>query len=159
MSIPSDPVVRETFFRAVAHGVPEATEYLKAVCEIVFLADDSVDEELPFEKRQDYMLRLLHLTMCVLPSNAFQIKYGAALAPLLSQVLIFWQKSDEWKMTGDLKRKVFGYVRRENIDGLLVAVAGIVGGIDHAKRVTELIFDTCHDHEDTLEDWMNEGRP
>lgn len=159
MPLPSNDDERARFFDFVSMGQPAAAEYLEHIAVLVHLADDSVDEELGFDVRQDYMLRILWLTLVKLPTNPFHARYGSAIAPLLMEVLIFWQKSDEWKQTGDLKRKLFGFVRRENIDGLVVAVAGIVGGTEHAKAVTERLMDTCHSHGETFEDWVNEGKP
>lgn len=159
MPLPADKKERDAFFDFAARGDAAAIEYLDAIAALVYLADDSVDEDLPFATRQDYMLRILWLTLVRLPSNPFHARFGGSMAPLVMEILVFWQKSDEWKQTGDLKRKLFGFVRRENIDGLVVAVAGIVGGADHAKAVAERIMELCHSHGETLEDWMNEGRP
>lgn len=159
MPLPVDKDKRAEFWAFVTCGDSAATEYLEMVANLVYLADDSADEDLDFATRQRYLMEILHIAMCRMPMNAFFARYSHTLAPLLMDVIVHWQKSDEWKQTGDLKRKIFGFVRRENIDSLVVAVSAIVGGIDHAGRVTERIMDTAHTSGETLEEWMDEGKP
>lgn len=159
MPLPRDDTERKAFFEFVCRGNPAAIEYLEMVTEIVFLADESVDEALDWETRQTYMVRLLFILGGVLPMNGFYQQYAANFAPLWMDILIHWQKSDQWKMKGDLKRKIFGFVRRENVDSLAVATAALLGGPDHAGRVTEMLLDTVHATGETLDDWINEGKP
>lgn len=159
MPIPSNEQDRDAFFRAVAMGNTDAEEYLRLIAKLVYLADSLVDEDLSFQDKQKYTIHIMHIAMCRMPMNPFYIRYSPSLAPLITSVLVAWEQSDNWKVSGDLKQKIFGFVRRENIDGLVVAVAAIVGGLDHARKVTDLIYEVCHDTGETLEDWIAEGRP
>lgn len=159
MPLPRDDTERRQFFEFVCKGNPAAIEYLELVCEIVYLADDSVDEDLDFDTRQKYMLRILFILGGVLPLNGFYQRYAPSYAPLWMDILVHWQKSDQWKTQGDLKRKIFGFVRRENVDSLVVATAAIIGGPEHAGQVTEMIMDTVHNTGETLTDWISEGKP
>lgn len=159
MPLPEDPEVQKQIFDFIAKGDPAASEYLALIAELVYLADDSVDEELDFDTRQQFMMRILEITMVKLPFNAFFVRMNTHLAPLILDILVHWQKADDWKRNGDLKRKLFAFVRRENIDSLVVAVAGIMGGIEHAKDVTERIMTMCHVNSETFEEWCAEGKP
>lgn len=159
MPIPSDEAARAEFFKAITLGDADAEAYLRDVADIIYLADSLVDEDLSFEQRQKFTVGLMHIMLCRLPMNAFHRHYGAVLSPLWTSVLVTWEQSDTWKVSGDLKQKIFGFVRRENIDGLVVAVAAIVGGLDHARMVGDLLYQVCHNTGETLEDWIAEGKP
>ena len=144
------------FLGFVACGNPHAHEYLEIMARVVYHADDAVDEPLTAPERQELIARLLWAVFVELPRNRFHVEHGIVLAPLLSDVIVQWQKSDEWRTAehADYARRVFGFVRRENMDSLVGAVAGIVGGRKHALAVAELVMDICHADGETVEEWI-----
>lgn len=153
----SVPVAKlEPFIAFVARGRPDAAAYMRFMAEAVYLADDAVDEDLTAEQRQEYMARLLWIFAVEMPRNPFHSRYAAELAPLLSDAIVQWEKSDEWRRQRDpgYTRSVFGFVRRENMDGLIVAIAGIVGGRSHAKAVAEMTIDVFHADGETVGRWL-----
>jgi hypothetical protein len=143
------------FLTYVANGNADAKAYLEIMARVVYYADDIVDEPLDEIRRQELMARLLWAVFVELPYNRFHVQHGITLAPLLSDVIVQWHKSDEWRRmkTPNYARQVFGFVRRENMDSLVGAVAGIVGGRTHAMAVAELVMDVCHASGETIEDW------
>ena len=159
MALPPDPEAQRKLLHFIAKGDPAAAGFLAAIVELVYLADDAVDEDLAFDVRQKMMSRLLWIVMVDLPRNPFWLRHQTAFSGLIAETLVFWTVSDTWKRTGDLKRKMFGYVRRENVDGIAVAVAAIVGGEAHAAQVVEELMRVCHDPSESFEDWCKEDRP
>lgn len=154
MAIP--PGQLAPFLQFVANGDAEAYSYLEIMARVVYQADDLVDEDLNPEGRQELMAALLWDVFVELPRNTFHRRNAATLAPLLSDVIVQWHKSDQWRRAGapGYARAVFGFVRRENMDGLVGAVAGIVGGREHAMAVAELVMDVCHADGETVEEWL-----
>lgn len=148
------------FLDFVSLGNSDAREYLRIMARIVYHADDIVDELYDEVQRQDRMAELLWDVFVELPRNRFHVQHSLVLAPLLSDVIVQWQKSDEWRSVNgpDYARRVFGFVRRENMDGLVGAVAGIVGGRKHAMAVAELVMDVCHSSGETIEQWVEDDK-
>jgi len=157
MSEPT-PEVREKLIAFTANGVPGAREYLRIMASLVGMGDDLVDEDLVPVRRQDFVVRMLYATLVQLPSNPFFVAHGAHLSAVVTDILVHWEASDRWKGSDDSVRHLFGFVRRENIDGLFVAVGAITGGIDHARRVAEAMITHLHRDGETVEDWVKEGR-
>lgn len=159
MPTPSDRKQIEHIIKTAARGDRYAEEYLRYTIELVAVADDLADEDMLFEKRQAYVIRLLEIAYFILPNNQFYMRFAPVLAPLVMNVLLTWKKSDEWKMKGDHRRKLYGFVWRENVDSVVVGVAAILGGAAHAEAIIDLLM-THHDHgAESFEDWVAEGKP
>jgi hypothetical protein len=159
MPTPSDPQKIEQIIKTASCGDRYAEEYLRYTIELVAVADDLADEDLPFHQRQAYVIRLLEIAYFILPNNAFYMKFAPVLAPLIMNVLITWKKSDEWKMKGDRRRQMYGFVWRENVDSIVVAVAAILRGAIHAEIVMDLMMDHHDVGAESFEDWVAEGKP
>ena len=156
MAIPREQLPE--FLRFVTNGNADAYRYLEIMARVVYYADDVVDEPLDEVGRQDLISKLLWAVFVELPQNRFHVAHSMVLAPLLSDVIVQWQKSDEWRRLKDpgYARSVFGFVRRENMDSLVGAVAAIVGGRTHALAVAELVMDVCHGSGETAEQWIED---
>lgn len=152
--LPNDPAkAREAMLRWT-RGDEAAADFLHQISEIARLADDIVDER---ENVQRNVCWLLSRTLTVLPLNPFFMRYAASLAPLINTIIVQWQQSDEYRLSGDRLKQTFGFVMREAVGALVTAVAGIVGGYDHAKTVAEDFFTTCHSGStETVEQWAKE---
>lgn len=159
MPTPSDPQMIAAIIQDACCGDEHAEAYLASTLELVALADDLADETMTFESRQAYVVRLLAIAYFDLPNNPFYMRYAQVLAPLVMNILLTWKKSDEWKQRGDLRRKMFGFVWRENIDGIVVAVAAILGGAEHAEHMIERMMDHHEAGAETFDDWVKEGKP
>lgn len=144
------------FIPYVARGDVAAAAFLEIISRIVYLADDLVDEPLDEASKQELVSQLLWAVFVELPRNTFYMRHAEVFAPILSDVIVQWHKSDEWRRNKapGYARAVFGFVRRENIDGLVGAVAGIVGGRSHAMAVAEMTMDMFHAAGETVEEWL-----
>uniref|UniRef100_UPI003F499D62 hypothetical protein n=1 Tax=Ensifer adhaerens TaxID=106592 RepID=UPI003F499D62 len=152
--LPSDPGAVRTALLRWTLGDEVAADFLNEMAEIARLADDIVDED---ESRQRNVAWLLVRTMTHLPVNPFFVRYAAALAPIINNVVVQWQLSDEWRSSRDALKRQFGFVMREAVGSIVTAVAAIVGGHEHAKTVTEEFFELCHaGSKETVADWIRD---
>lgn len=158
MALPADETEQRDFLRFVANGNEDAAQYLWIMAQTARLADDLADEALTPRQRQDMLARLLHATFCLLPFNPFHQRYGREMATVLADVIVQWAAADDWRTRADPKRQVFGFVRRENMDSLAIAVSAITGGIEHARAVNERLMDDVHNTGETLDSWLSEGK-
>ncbi|WP_322884807.1 hypothetical protein U8C32_12600 [Sinorhizobium medicae] len=152
--LPNDPETIRAAFLRWTRGDGAAAEFLAEIAAIARLADDIVDEE---EHRQRNVCWLLVRTLTRLPQNSFFIEHAAVLAPVINNVIVQWQLSDEWRSARDPVKRQFGFVMREAVGSIVTAVATIAGGYDHAKATTEDFFDLCHSgSRETVEDWIKD---
>ncbi|KQS79032.1 hypothetical protein ASG25_10625 [Rhizobium sp. Leaf384] len=152
--LPEDLAERRQMLLRWTQGHQAAADFLHQMSEMVRLADDIVDET---EQRQRNVCWLLSRAWTVLPFNAFYQAHGITLAPLLNTIIVRWQQSDEFRVSGDSLKQQFGFVIREDIGTLTVAVASIIGGYEHAKQVADEMFSACHSAStETVEDWVKE---
>ncbi|WP_373413712.1 hypothetical protein [Ensifer aridi] len=152
--LPSDPAkVREALLRWT-RGDEAAADFLHEMAQIARLADDIVDED---ENRQRNVCWLLSRTLTILPANPFFVRHASVLAPQINSIIVQWQQSDEWRSSRDALKRTFGFVMREAIGSLVTAVAGIIGGYEHAKATADDFFETCHSGQrETVEDWIKD---
>jgi hypothetical protein len=152
--LPMDSGDRRSILLRWTRGDISAADFLDQMAEMVRLADDIVDEQ---ENRQRNMVWLLSRAWTVLPFNAFYAAHGPVLGPLLNSIIIRWQQSDEFRISGDPLKEQFGFVMREDIGTLTIAVASILGGYEHAKTVADEMFAVCHSGStETVADWVKE---
>lgn len=144
---------REMFLRWT-RGDEYAADFLEDIANVARLADDIVDED---ENRQRNMCWLLYTTLTKIPTNPFYLAHLVELKPLITNILIQWHQSDEWRSGRDARKRTFGFVYRENVGGIAMAVAGIIGGYEHARAVADEYFETCLSWSDeTVEQWVKE---
>ncbi|MBB4347945.1 hypothetical protein [Aliirhizobium cellulosilyticum] len=152
--LPDDLKERRTTLLRCTLGDESAADFLNQMAEMTRLADDIVDEE---EHRQRNVCWLLSRAWTVLPFNLFFQRHGIVLGPLLNSIIVRWQQSDEFRLSGDRLKQTFGFVIREDIGTLTIAVASIIGGYEHAKQVADEMFAMCHATTgETVEDWVKE---
>lgn len=152
--LPDDLGDRRALVLRWTRGDEAAANFLHQMAEMVRLADDVVDEA---ENRQRNVCWLLSRAWTVLPFNPFYQAHGIVLGPLLNSIIIRWQQSDEFRVSGDRLKQTFGFVIREDIGTLTIAVASIIGGYEHAKQVADEMFAICHSGStETVDDWVKE---
>ena len=145
---------RRTLLLKWTCGNEAAADFLHQMSEMVRLADDIVDEA---DNRQRNVCWLLSRAWTVLPFNPFYAAHGVLLGPILNSIIVRWQQSDEFRISGNPLKQQFGFVIREDIGTLTIAVASIIGGYEHAKQVADEMFAICHSAStETVEDWVKE---
>jgi len=135
-------------------GNESAAEFLSMLSLSYHIADDFVDRDKDPESYSSKMMaKLMHLVLVDIPANAFYQRYRTELAPVMSASFFIWNASNNWA-DGDDNQQHFSYVYREIGEQIIITVARIVGGIDHAANVTEEIYQTFHAKK-TFEGWKN----
>lgn len=150
--LPENREARRAAFLRWTGGNDMAAALLEQISEIARLADDIVDEA---DNRQRNVAWLLERTMTVLPQNPFYVRHVAALAPLITSILVQWQQSDEFRASGDPLKHQFGFVMREGVGSLVTAIAALIGGYEFAKDTADDFFMTCHaGSTETVDEWV-----
>jgi hypothetical protein len=143
------------YFTRWACGNSDAVSLLHCISAIAQLADDIVDGD--SENRFADMGRLCFQTLVVAPSNPFFQKHHAALAPVLANISLTWEASEQWRQSEQEKTRMFAFVMRECSEQFAVTVALLTGGYDHARTVIRELHDVCVASDpETFSDWENE---
>lgn len=135
-------------------GCESAAEFLTLLSKSYHIADDFVDRDKdPESYSSGMMATLMHLTLVDIPANTFYQAHRTELAPVMSSSFLIWNASNKWA-DGDDNQQHFSYVYREIGEQIIITVARIVGGIDHAILVTDEIYQAFHAKK-TFKGWKN----
>jgi hypothetical protein len=153
MSMP--PGTSNEYFTRWACGNQDAVNLLRCVSEIAHLADDIVDGD--SDNRFADMGRLCFQTLVVAPSNPFFQQHHAALAPVLANISLTWEVTEEWRQSKNEKTRMFAFVMRECSEQFAVTIALLTGGYEHARNVIRELHEVCDASDpETFSDWENE---
>lgn len=131
-------------------GDQSAAQFLMSMGIISQLADDIADGDV--DSSPQNIAKLLHMVMVELPSNPFYLKNTNAFIPLFSTSLHFWSNSDAW---GKTDKAEYGYVYREILEQVVTMTATILGGWEHANKVTNEIVHFYHQGK-SFDEWKQE---
>lgn len=153
MTMPADQA-EETFTRW-ACGHEDAVRFLFQIGRVARLADDITDGD--SRNVAADMGRLLFEALVTLPTNPFFLRHHATLAPILANVALTWEATEDWRRSNNEKTRMFAFVLRECSEQIATTVAMITGGYDHARTVIREahLICTIGDNE-TFSDWENE---
>lgn len=150
-----DPTRADALFREWACMDENAVEFLKLIARVARLADDIVDGDAKAPAHD--MARLLYDVFVTLHRNPFFLAHHARLTPILANVILTWEASEEWKQSDNLKTRQFAFVLREASEQIATAVAEITGGFEHARTVIRQAHQVCcAEDPETFEQWDNE---
>lgn len=136
-------------------GNEDAARFLYLVAKGSQEADDLVDLDglSPFS-RSEVVTRLLSRSFS-LEENAFYRDNFERLQPILKLSLVLYDASNDWSFSAKKETRLFGFVNREAAELVVLAVAELVGGFAHARRVAREMHDYFHARRDseTYEGW------
>lgn len=135
-----------------------AVEFVAQISEATQIGDDLVDEKLPYLEKAALMTRLFE-RLLTLNAHPFYAQHYAQLCPLILTGVFEWETSNEWQLSDKEETRIFGYVRREALESLIVYVAYLIGGADWAMKVGRDVHQFYHiDHADgeTVATWSTE---
>lgn len=123
-------------------GNEDAARLVENLFEVSQLVDDFVDRDQghTLGDRRERAARLLHLALIVIPANPFHAKFQGWLAPLLSDAVLAWDMATGLEQGGRDTEKAFAFVYRDQLERMIVQVAQLIGGLDHARLVQEDVF-------------------
>lgn len=163
--------VGTAFFEAAGYVVPNeqtmglrwalgdvaAAEMLALLARGSQVADDIVDGDVAPPDRGKSVVEMIDVSLRELPANPFFREHQAVLGPLISLSVFQWEASNEWHRSQNRTTRLFGFVLREALDSIIVAVALIKGGRDWAKKVLREVHTYYHVlDQETFEQWEAE---
>lgn len=133
--------INPEFLTELCRGNASAAEFVRQAVEWFHGIDDLVDEAPADElKRRKDLVAAFAAGMVVL-SHDYYLRNLAALRPTLLQISQLYAVSVEWELAAeDWKRQWAEHQRHCGIE-LLVAVAMLCGGWNHAQAMTKKIFE------------------
>lgn len=121
------------------------------------VADDLVDGDTKPSEKGKTVVEMVDLALREIPANPFFQKHAVKLGPVIALATYYWEASNEWQKSPRRTTRVFGFVLREAMDLVIVAVALIVGGRDWARKILREVHAYYHVlDQETLEQWEAE---
>ena len=93
--------------------------------------------------------------ICILPRNQFYVQYFTELQPLIEAAVLDWMMSNKIE-DSEGGPNAMSWLLRDNLAGVIIGAAKIIGGIAWADKVSLEVRQ--HVHNESLEDYQNERR-
>ena len=140
------------FLQRVLQGQAAPILFCEALFRISQTLDDLIDGDKPVTG--DAVYRAFWEALVDLPGNPFYRQHESALRPLMAAALQDWRDSVTLERAGDHHGRTLAFVLRDQLTGVVVQCAGIVGGFEWMQQVSAEI--RRHFHEDALVDYLAE---
>jgi hypothetical protein len=138
-----------------ASGNEAAAAFLSNWAALVRVADDVADgdAENPVLSQAQVLMRCLIQN----GNNTFYQQNQGALDAVMSNAILLWVKSEDWRKSDNRKTRMFGFIGREAVEHVAYAVAMLTGGFHHALTVAQEMQELSHQTSpETFEDWEAE---
>ncbi len=136
-------------------GDQQAAAFLYKMAILTRHCDDLVDE-IDKDDPQARMVAILETFFLGVANDPFFEKNKAYLTGVISTMIAGWVAGDRWRGSDERKKQMFAFVRRENTDNLVIAVAALCGGFLHANMVHNELYEAAHKDKETFEEWLGE---
>lgn len=125
-----------------------------AFCETLFRISQTLDDLIDGDKpvSGDVVVSAFWQALIELPGNPFYRQHELYLRPLMAFCLQDWRDSVALERGGGLHEKTLAFVLRDQLSGLVVQCAYLVGGESWMSRVGPAIRQ--HFHEETLNSYL-----
>lgn len=126
------------------------------LCEILFRISQTLDDLIDGDKpvTGELIFQAFWEALIELPANSFYRQYEPFLRPLMASSLQDWRDSVSLERAGDHHGRTLAFVLRDQLTGLVVQCAGLVGGFDWMQQVGAEIRRYFHD--ESLADYLGE---
>lgn len=127
---------------AWCRGNRDAANMIAALFEASHLADDVVDGD-----SRDVcadMTRLLATLFSRVMTNRFFLAHAERISGSVIAAAVDWNLSTEWQTSTDEVKRTYSYVLRETLEHIIVIVADLVDGPEHAMAVRRQIMGAYH---------------
>jgi len=134
----------------ICKGRQDPETFLRALWNASQTADDIADGD----DAPGAMALLIDQMMDALSSPFYQ-QNTDALRSVIATATANWLQSSRWEMAGDNHRRMYAWVWRESLDSAAIAVAYIIGGMEHATAARARIADDLYtgDQAEPFEGW------
>lgn len=139
------------FLQDALRGNQDAIHY----CETLFRISQTLDDIIDGDKRltgADVMSAFWQ-SLIELPANPFYRRHELYLRPLMASALQDWRDSVTLERSGGRHEKTLAFVLRDQLAGLTIQCAYLVGGESWMVQAGPAIRQ--HFHEDTLEGYLD----
>ncbi|MGP3789760.1 hypothetical protein [Pseudomonas sp. B392_1p] len=140
------------FLQRVLKDHGPAILYCETLFRISQTLDDLIDGDKPISG--DDVYRAFWEALIELPSNPFYRQNEPFLRPLMAAAMQDWRDSVSLERAGDHHGRTLAFVLRDQLTGLVVQCAGIVGGFDWMQEIGGEVRRYFHD--ETLADYLSE---
>lgn len=123
--------MRQHDFKRICLGQPEAMDFVVRWTAYVHAIDDIEDEETTPEFRLAAFIMALELY-----TSPFFVRHAAALKQVALNCTSLYADSVAWEKSEDQFKKDFANFARHGGTEMVLAVASIVGGYAHMRRVS-----------------------
>ena len=142
------------FLQRVLQSHGPAIQLCEALFRISQTLDDLIDGDKPVTG--ELIFQAFWEALIGLPANSFYRQYEPFLRPLMASALQDWRDSVSLERAGDHHGRTLAFVLRDQLTGLVVQCAGLVGGFDWMQQVGAEIRRYFHD--EALADYLGELR-
>ena len=142
------------FLQRVLQDHGPAILFCEALFRISQTLDDLIDGDKPVAGEAIY--QAFWEALIELPSNPFYRQHEPFLRPLMAAALQDWRDSVSLERVGDHHGRTLAFVLRDQLTGLVVQCAGIVGGFAWMQQMGAEIRRYFHD--EALVDYLGELR-
>jgi len=140
------------FLCRVLPNAPAAVAFCETLFRISQTLDDLVDRDRSVS--DDAIMSAFWQALIELPANPFYRQHEPYLRPLMASALQDWRDSVALERAGDTHGRTLAFVLRDQLTGLVVQCAYLLGGATWMTQVSTAIRQ--HFHEDTLEQYLND---
>lgn len=120
----------EEAWQDISRGCPEAKIFLRSVYAFVHTQDDLIDRDKPVTPAHSTAVNLAIFS--VLGENAFYQKHRQFLWPVFVTSGLAYIASEDLKARADVVDKIASQVLKSQYVDVFLAVAFIIGGMEHA---------------------------
>ena len=120
-------------------------------CKIVFRASQVLDDLIDGDQLTAVaVINTFWEIMIDLPRNSFYRQHVDTLVPIMQVFLQDWEDATNLEKQGDHEKNI-AFVLRDTVGGIVIHVAGLVGGREWARQIAVSVRQ--HIHEDTLDEY------
>jgi len=140
------------FLHQVLRGNRSAVEFCQSLFRVSQTLDDMIDGDKNITQNQ--VMSAFWQSLIEIPGNPFYRANEAYLRPMMAMALQDWRDSVFLERSGDEHQQTLAFVLRDQLTGVVVQCAYLVGGEAwmeaHGPKIR------AHFHEDTLGDYLTD---
>lgn len=137
-----NPTDENRFLSTVLRENESAVLYVRMLGEITQTIDDLYDQDKDVDP--DEIGRVFWQCLVAMPCNAFYQEHFVVLQPQFQLAYFDWLNANELER-GSEHDQTLSFVLRDNLVGLVVTCARLIGGYEYAKQVGPAIRRYFHD--------------
>ncbi|MCG7931974.1 MAG: hypothetical protein N0E44_18230 [Candidatus Thiodiazotropha lotti] len=130
----------QELFHSVTNGDESAIAFMQVLSEVSQIWDDLIDRDK--DVTNDSINQAFIALISTIPRNRFYIDNFSEVQPLIEGAILDWLTANEFENEGgDLN---VSFVLRDNLANVLIGVAKILGGMNHAISLSPRIRQYVH---------------